>query len=140
NNPSLTRPVNQGTLTWHFRMENTRDVAFGSSKAFIWDAARSNLPSGKKALAQSAYPKESSGNSAWGRSTEYSKASVEHYSEKWSEYPHPDAVHVASNVGGMHHPGLNFRSSERKGSRLWGVTHHEHGHHRFPTIAGSNAR
>src|SRR5690606_30487442 len=48
-----------GTQTWHFKIENSRDVAFGSSKAFIWDAARINLPSGKKAMAQSAYPRES---------------------------------------------------------------------------------
>ncbi len=140
NNPSITRPVNQGTLTWHFKMENTRDVAFASSKAFIWDAARINLPSGKKALAQSVYPKESSGNAAWGRSTEYSKASVEHYSEKWYEYPYPNAVNVASNVGGMEYPGLNFCSYESKGSGLWGVTDHEFGHNWFPMIVGSNER
>jgi hypothetical protein len=30
------------------QMLNTRDVAFGASKAFIWDAARVNLPGGKK--------------------------------------------------------------------------------------------
>src|SRR5690606_25040206 len=96
NNPAVTRPRTQGRMTWHFKMENTRDVAFASSKAFIWDAARINLPSGKKALAQSVYPKESSGNDAWGRSTEYSKASVEYNSEQWYEYPYPNAVNVAS--------------------------------------------
>src|SRR5690554_6368251 len=32
-----------GTLTWHFKMKNTRDVAWASSKAFIWDAAKMNL-------------------------------------------------------------------------------------------------
>ncbi len=35
-----------GTLTWHFKMQNSRDVAFASSKAFIWDAAKINLPRG----------------------------------------------------------------------------------------------
>ncbi|WP_431217064.1 hypothetical protein ACQ86N_22450 [Puia sp. P3] len=43
-----SRPVRQGTLTWHFKMSNTRDVAFGASRAYIWDAARVNLPGGKK--------------------------------------------------------------------------------------------
>src|SRR5690625_3622038 len=72
-----TRPVRQGTLTWHFHMNDTRDVAFGASKAYIWDAARINLPHGKTALAQSAYPVESIENGAgWKRSTEYLKASV----------------------------------------------------------------
>ena len=36
-----------GTLTWHFTMEHTRDVAFAASPAFAWDAARINLPDGK---------------------------------------------------------------------------------------------
>src|SRR5690606_31569651 len=103
--PAITRRAQQGPVTWRFRMKNTRDVAFASSRAFIWDAARINLPSGKKALAQSAYPKESDGQDAWGRSTEYSKASIEHYSEKWYEYPYPNAINVASNVGGMEYPG-----------------------------------
>ena len=135
-----TRPVQSGTLTWHFKMNNTRDVAFASSKAFIWDAARINLPSGKKALAQSVYPVESDGYEAWGRSTEYSKASVEHYSEMWYEYPYPVAVNVAAEVGGMEYPGLNFCSWKSKGESLWGVTDHEFGHNWFPMIVGSNER
>jgi len=32
-----------------------------------------DLPSGKKSIAISAYPVESDGNDAWGRSTEYIK-------------------------------------------------------------------
>jgi hypothetical protein len=35
NDPS-SRPVHTGNLTWHFKMYNTRDVAFGASKAYIW--------------------------------------------------------------------------------------------------------
>src|SRR5690606_30483176 len=140
NNPGITRPRQEGKLTWHFRIENARDVAFASSKAFIWDAAKIDLPSGKKVMAQSAYPKESDGDDAWGRSTEYSKASVEHYSEWWYEYPYPVAVNVAADVGGMEYPGLNFCSYQSKGERLWGVTDHEFGHNWFPMIVGSNER
>ena len=140
NNTSITRPTQEGKLTWKFRMENTRDVAFASSKAFIWDAAKIDLPSGKKALAQSAYPKESDGQEAWGRSTEYSKASIEHYSEWWYEYPYPVAVNVAADVGGMEYPGLNFCSYKSAGASLWGVTDHEFGHNWFPMIVGTNER
>src|SRR5690606_19203401 len=109
-NDKSIRAKQSGTLTWHFTMENTRDVAFGSSKAFIWDAAKIDLPSGEKALAQSAYPIESSGDEAWGRSTEYSKNSVENYSNRWYEYPYKVATNVAASVGGMEYPGLNFCS------------------------------
>ncbi|MNJ95096.1 hypothetical protein D3C87_128000 [compost metagenome] len=139
-NTKLTRPSQSGKTTWHFKMKNSRDVAFATSKGFIWDAAKINLPSGKKAVAQSVYSKESDGNKAWGRSTEYTKASIEHYSEKWLEYPYPNAVNVASNVGGMEYPGLSFCHATSVGEDLWGVTDHEFGHNWFPMIVGSNER
>ena len=50
-----------GTKTWHFKMLNTRDVSWAASNAFIWDAARVNFPSGRKGIAMSTYPVESSG-------------------------------------------------------------------------------
>lgn len=139
-NTKITRPKQNGKITWHFKMENTRDVAFASSRGFIWDAARINLSNGKTAIAQSAYPIESYGNNAWERSTEYTKASIEFYSNKWFAYPYPAAVNVASNVGGMEYPGLSFCSSKSKGERLWGVTDHEFGHMWFPMIVGTDEK
>lgn len=134
------RAKKEGTLTWHFKIENSHDIAFGSSKAFIWDAAKINLPSGKTALAQSVYPKESNGQEAWARSTEYSKASIEHYSNMWYEFPYATATNVAADIGGMEYPGLNFCSYNSKGAGLWGVTDHEFGHNWFPMIVGTNER
>ncbi|MEH6682265.1 MAG: M1 family metallopeptidase [Sediminicola sp.] len=134
------RAKKEGTLTWHFTMKNSRDVAFASSKAFVWDAAKIDLPSGKKALAQSVYPKESIGADAWSRSTEYSKNSIENYSNRWYEYPYPVATNVAADIGGMEYPGLNFCKWTSKDSGLWGVTDHEFGHNWFPMIVGSNER
>lgn len=139
-NTQVTRPKQSGKLTWHFKMENTRDIAFASSKAFVWDAARINLPEGKKAIAQSAYPLESNGDNGWERSTEYTKASIEFYSNKWYPYPYPAAVNVASNVGGMEYPGVSFCGYNRKGASLWGVTDHEWGHMWFPMIVGTNEK
>ncbi|HBK82324.1 MAG TPA: peptidase M1, partial [Flavobacterium sp.] len=69
----LGKVTANGTKTWKFKMTNTRDVAWASSSAFIIDAAKINLPSGKKAMAISAYPIESEGQKAWSRSTEYTK-------------------------------------------------------------------
>lgn len=129
-----------GNLTWKFKMENTRDVAWAASKAFVWDAARINLPSGKKSLAMSVYPVESIKKDGWQRSTEFVKASIEHYSKLWFEYPYPAAINVAGIVGGMEYPGIVFCSSESSGGDLWGVTDHEFGHIWFPMIVGSNER
>jgi hypothetical protein len=139
-NTTLTRPKQEGTLTWHFQIENARDVAFATSRAFIWDAAKINLANGKATLAQSAYPKESDGVDAWTRSTEYTKASIEYYSETWFEFPYATATNVAAAVGGMEYPGLNFCSYNSKGADLWGVTDHEFGHNWFPMIVGTNER
>ncbi len=138
-NPS-SRPTGKATLTWKFKMKNSRDVSWASSAAFILDAAKINLPSGKKALAIGAYPAESNGNEAWGRATEYTKSSIENYSKRWFEYPYTTAINVAANVGGMEYPGIVFCSSRSKGDDLWGVTDHEFGHCWFPMIVGSNER
>jgi hypothetical protein len=135
--------VKKASSTWKFKIQNTRDVAFGASRAFILDAAKINLPSGKKALAMSAYPVESAkvktGND-WRRSTEMVKGSIEHYSKKWFEYPYPVATNVAGIVGGMEYPGIVFCSYESVGKDLWDVTDHEFGHIWFPMIVGSNER
>jgi len=130
----------KSTLTWHFVCNNTRDVAWAASKAFIWDAARINLPSGKKALAQSVYPIESATDKAWKRSTEFVKGAIELYSKEWYEFPYPSATNVAGIVGGMEYPGIVFCSWKSSGSGLWGVTNHEFGHTWFPMIVGSNER
>ena len=138
NNPN-SRPK-QASITWKFRIENARDVAWAASKAFVWDAARINLPSGKKSMAASVYPVESIVKDGWQRSTEMVKGSIEHYSNKWFEYPYPVATNVAGIVAGMEYPGIVFCSSGSSGAGLWGVTDHEFGHTWFPMIVGSNER
>ncbi|MDP4285418.1 MAG: M1 family metallopeptidase [Bacteroidota bacterium] len=130
----------KGNVTWHFKMKNARDVSWAASKAFIWDAARINFPSGRKGLAMSVYPVESAGNDAWGRSTEYTKACLEGYSKRWFEFPYDNATNVASNASGMEYPGIVFCGYRAKGERLWGVTDHEFGHTWFPMVVGSNER
>ncbi|MEN9488025.1 MAG: hypothetical protein RL494_290, partial [Bacteroidota bacterium] len=135
-----SRPIGKQTLTWKFKIKNARDLSWATSSSFIIDAAKINLPSGKKSLAISAYPVESNGNDAWGRSTEYTKTSIENYSKRWFEYPYPAATNVAGNEGGMEYPGIVFCSWTDKGESLWGVTDHEFGHIWFPMIVGSNER
>jgi hypothetical protein len=133
----------KANTTWKFKIQNTRDVAWAASRAFILDAAKINLPDGKKSLAMSAYPVESTkdkkGND-WRRSTEMVKGSIEHYSKKWFQYPYPAAINVAGNVAGMEYPGIVFCASGDTGTSLWEVTDHEFGHTWFPMIVGSNER
>lgn len=137
-NPSAR--VNKTTSTWRYRITNARDLAWASSKAFIWDGASMTIGNGKKSFAQSVYPPESGGKNAWGRSTEFVKASIEGYSRRWFPYPYPAAVNVACNVSGMEYPGIIFCSWKDTGESLWGVTDHEFGHTWFPMIVGNNER
>lgn len=130
----------QANCTWKFKIQNARDVAWAASKAFVWDAARMNLPSGKKSIAASVYPVESIKKDGWQRSTEMVKGSIEYNSKTWYEFPYPVATNVAGIVGGMEYPGIVFCGSGSAGSGLWGVTDHEFGHTWFPMIVGSNER
>ena len=137
---SSMRPVHKGTLTWHFKMQNSRDVSWTASKAFIWDAARINFPSGRKGIAMAVYPVESKGYESYGRGTQYLKQSIEIYSKDYFEYPWNSAVLVAGVVGGMEYPGIIFCSYRSKNRGLWHVVTHEIGHNWFPMIVGSNER
>jgi len=145
----MSRPKQTGTLTWHFKMDHTRDVVFSASPTFVWDAARMNvkreglpnqLPASKVQLAMSVYPVESVGANAWDRSTEYVKDTVENMSKRWYPYPYPAAVSVAGFSTGMEYPGVVFDGIHDKDDFLFWVTAHEIGHDWFPMIVGSNER
>ena len=128
------------TRTWHFRMKNTRDTAFAASPAFVWDAARINLPGGGHALAMSAYPEEGAGPQKWGRSTEYVKAAIETFSKRWFVYPWPVMVNLGGHGAGMEYPGIVFDDMHDAGKDLFWITTHEVGHSWFPMLVGSNER
>lgn len=147
-----SRPKKDGTLTWRFHMDHTRDVVFSASPTFVWDAARINLPSdqhdhptnslpaGKIPLAMSVYPVESVGPEGWSRSTEYLKDAVEDFSRRWFPFPYPAAINVAGFSTGMEYPGLAFDDIHGQTKQLFWVTAHEIGHSWFPMIVGSNER
>jgi hypothetical protein len=135
-----TRPTQKGMLTWHFKMHNSRDVSWTASKAFMWDAARVNFPSGRKGIAMAVYPVESKGYDKYGRSTQYLKQSIEFYSKTYFEYPWNSAVVVAGVALGMEYPGIVFCSYKIGKANLWHDVTHEIGHNWFPMIVGSDER
>lgn len=129
-----------GTLTWHYKMNNTRDVAWAASRAFLWDAARVNLPSGKKGMAMAVYPIESVGREHYSRAVEYLKFSMEFYSKNYFEYPWHNATVVAGVALGMEYPGIVFCSHKIVNDDLFRDIAHEIGHNWFPMIVGSDER
>jgi hypothetical protein len=135
-----SRPTKSGTQTWRFRMTNTRDAAFAASPAFVWDAARINLPNGAHSMAMSIYPVQSVGTQAWDRSTEYVKSAIENFSKRWFVYPWPQMVNLGGHGAGMEYPGIVFDDMHDTGKDLFWITTHEVGHSWFPMIVGSDER
>ncbi len=129
-----------GMRTWHYHMENTRDVVWAASRAFLWDAARINLPGGKSSLAIAAYPAESAKDTTWLRCVQYLKQSVEIFSRDWYPYPYDVAGAVGGPVGGMEYPAVIFGSWKASRKGMWIIANHEIGHEWFPMIVGSNER
>ena len=120
-NDPASRPKQSGELTWHFQHEeHARRRLRARRAAFVWDAARINLPERQAALAMSFYPVESAGKDAWGRSTEYIKDAVENFSRRWYPYPWPAAINVAGPASGMEYPGMAFDGIDDKGRRCSG--------------------
>ncbi|HEY8229174.1 MAG TPA: M1 family metallopeptidase [Rhodanobacteraceae bacterium] len=136
-----SRSKQSGTLTWRFKMHDSRDVAFGASAAYVWDAARIDLPSGKHAMAQSAYPVESIAKDGWQNSTQHVKYTVEFFSNYTGvEYPWPNAIAEAGIAGGMEYPGIVFDWWKASGYTLFMLAIHEVGHAWFPMIVGNDER
>lgn len=135
-----------GKKTWHYKAENVRDFAFGSSRKYIWDAMGVDI-GGKKIMAMSYYPKEA--NPLY---EEYSTRVVAHtlkvYSRYTFDYPYPVAISVEA-ANGMEYPMICFnygrpdkngKYSEALKNGMISVIIHEVGHNFFPMIVNSDER
>ncbi|MEM8490636.1 MAG: M1 family metallopeptidase [Pseudomonadota bacterium] len=147
-----------GEKTWRFRAENVRDVAFASSRKFIWDAQTVEL-NGNPVMAMSFYPNEA--EPLW---SQYSTPAIVHTMEVYSrytfDYPYPVSISVNGPVGGMEYPMITFNKPrpyedgtywderQKPGDKTWerskygliSVIIHEVGHNYFPMIVNSDER
>ena len=141
------RSKSQDTKTWRFRATDVRDVAFASSRKFIWDAMA--VPIGDKTpMAVSVYPKE--GNPLWAlESTRAVANTLKTYSKYTIPYPYPVAISVHTASIGMEYPMICFnwgrpdkegKYTDRVKWRMIGVIIHEVGHNFFPMIVNSDER
>ncbi len=130
-----SRPAGDGPLTWRFRAENVRTVAWASSEAFILDACTTG-----NTLVQSAYSEDSL--PVWGKSTQMLRTAIEGYNARWFPYPYPVATNVGGVEGGMEYPMIIFCSGQNRRSEqgLYGVTTHEIGHNWFPMLINTDER
>ncbi|GAA5217289.1 M1 family metallopeptidase [Corallincola platygyrae] len=138
---------------WTFRAENVRDIAWASSRKFIWDAW--GVKSGDQTvMAMSYYPQE--GNPLWEQySTQAIVHTIEQYNKYSFDYPYPVAISVNGPVGGMEYPMITYNGprpeidkedetkrtySRRTKYGLISVIIHEIGHIYFPMIVNSDER
>ncbi|MCF6194747.1 MAG: M1 family metallopeptidase, partial [Kangiellaceae bacterium] len=142
------------TKTWKFRADNVRDVAWASSRKFMWDAKGYKQGGNVQdhVMAMSFFPKE--GNPLWEKySTEAVIHTLEVYSRFSFDYPYPTAQSVNGPVGGMEYPMITFNGPRTElqddKSRtyslaekrfLLGVVIHEIGHIYFPMTVNSDER
>ncbi len=137
----------EGKKTWIFKADNVRDVAFATSRKYIWDAMQIDQ-TGRKVMCMSFYPKEAS--SLWGKySTQVIAHTVKTYSKFSIDYPYPVAISCHGPVGGMEYPMLSFNGgrpeadgtySEATKYGMIAVIIHEVGHTFFPMIVNNDER
>jgi peptidase M1-like protein len=127
------RPVQQGSLTWRFRADNVRDVAWAASPEYLWDA------SGWEGVLAQAYYRPSAVET-WADAAKMSRYSIQEYSTRWFGYPYPQISAVEGPVSGMEYPMVAMEAKGDDGPDLYNVLTHEIGHMWYPMVVGSDER
>ena len=126
------RPASDGMLTWKFKAENVRDVAWAGSPEYLWDAA-----SWEGILSHAYY--RPAARALWQEAAVMGRFSIQQYSTRWFRYPYPQVSAVEGPVSGMEYPMVTMENgNSREG--LFGVITHETGHMWYPMVVGSDER
>jgi len=132
---SATQSGEDGTLTWQFHAENVRDVAWGTSGQYVWDATPAEAGNGQTTMVHSLYRPD---RESWRRAAEFGRFSIEFLSERLTAYPYPHMTVVEGLVGGgMEYPMITIVGSDRSETSLFGTTLHEIAHMWYPMLVGS---
>jgi hypothetical protein len=136
-----------GKLTWRFRADSVRDVAWGASSKFLWDATNAavgdaNGDGQPDTAAVHAFYRPELRASHWDQSARYSRHSVEFFSRYLLPYPYPHmtAVDGPTSCGGMEYPMMTCIGGQWDTLGLYEVTTHEIGHMWFPMLVGSDEK
>jgi hypothetical protein len=127
------RPRTDGTLTWRFRAQRVRDVAWAASPEYQWDA------SGWDGILAQAYYRPSA-DATWKDAAKMSRYSILEYSTRWYRYAYPQISAVEGPVSGMEYPMVAMEARGDDLPDLYNVVTHEIGHMWYPMMVGSNER
>lgn len=137
------------TVTWHFRAQNVRDMAWGTSPHYQWDASRALVSSPNTSpaappdtvLVHSFYrPRPEA--AAWTGAARHTRRAVETLSDQLRPYPYPTmtALEGVLRSGGMEYPMLTLMRPWRGDLRLAGDLMHEVAHAWVPMAVGTNEK
>ncbi|MFL5496630.1 MAG: M1 family metallopeptidase [Gemmatimonadales bacterium] len=136
-----------GKLTWRFRAQNVRDVAWSTSAKYLWDATNAavgdrDADGRPDTAAIYSFWRPEQRISHWDESAHYSRHSIEFYSRYLSPYPYPHmtAVDGPTSCGGMEYPMMTCIGGQWDTLGLYEVITHEIGHMWFPMVVGSDEK
>ena len=136
-----------GKLTWRFRAENVRDVAWGTSKDYLWDATHAVVgdadgDGSPDTTRVDAFWRPKMRSSHWDQAARYGRHSVEFLSEYlWPyPYPHMTAVDGPTSCGGMEYPMMTCIGGQWDTLSMYEVVVHEIAHMWHPMQVGSDEK
>ncbi|MEM9665935.1 MAG: M1 family metallopeptidase [Bacteroidota bacterium] len=146
---AVTTAGTDGLLSYRFRAEQVRDVAFSATTASIWDAARTPVGdldgdgvtdyTAINTLYRESAPR-------WAQATDYQQHAITFLSE-YTGFPYPWPHMTALEGGGIIGGGMEFPMmtimgdyNSRTDEDLYNVTAHELAHMWIPMIVSTNER
>jgi Peptidase family M1 domain len=142
-----TTSGSNGKLTWRYQADSVRDVAWGTSAKYLWDATHAVVgevsgDGGPDTAAIYAFYRPEQRVSHWNESARYSRHSIEFFSRYLSPYPYPHmtAMDGPTSCGGMEYPMMTCIGGQWDTLGLYEVTTHEIAHMWFPMIVGSDEK
>lgn len=139
-----TKAGKDGWLTWKFRADNVRDVAWLATRHSVWEAARTPMGKGAYAMAHGFWRESAS---KWKRSVEFTQQSISFLSEYTSiryPWPHMTAIEAGGIIsGGMEYPMMTLIGNYNRAPNdlgLLGVHAHEEAHMWVPMIVNVDER
>jgi hypothetical protein len=138
-----------GRVTWTFRADSVRDVAFSVTRESLWDAARTSVGDrngdGRPDFVTiNAFYRQSA--AAWRNAVRFEQQSITHHSQFTGvkyPYPHMTAVEGENIIGGgMEYPMMTLIGAYngRSDTTFYSVVSHELGHMWFPMVIGVDER
>jgi hypothetical protein len=137
------------TLTWQFRAEMVRDIAFSATRESFWDGGRASVGDRngdgiEEFISVHSFWRERA--PFWSRSVDYMQHSITHLSAYTGfsyPWPHMTAVEAGNIIGGgMEFPMMTLIGdyNTRGPDALYGVTYHEIAHMWIPMIISTDER